>query len=290
VARGARIAGFRPEQLRLVATDEEFRLRADALEAAVREDAAAGRRPFCIVANAGATNTGAIDPLPELAAIARREGLWLHVDAAYGGFAVLTERGRAWLRGIGEADSLTLDPHKWLHQPFEAGCVLVREGRLLGETFHVMPDYLQDTAVGGEEVNFADRGIQLTRMARALKIWLSLKFFGTDAFRAAIDDAIDLTLHAQQCVEAHPELELLAPARLGVLCFRRRPAGVEEEGVLEARNAALLRRVLRSGEAMLSSTRLHGRYSLRICILNHRTRRTDVDRVLGAIADAPLDA
>ena len=289
VARALRVLGFAPEQIRSLAVDEGYRLRPDALAAAVESDVRAGRQPFLVVANAGATNTGAVDPLAELAQVCAERGLWLHVDAAYGGFAVLTERGRRWLNGIELADSVTLDPHKWLYQPYEAGCLLVREGTRLASAFHIMPDYLQDTAVGGVEVNFADRGIQLTRAVRAFKLWISLKYFGVDAFRAAIDRTLDLAVLAQERIEASSELELLSPATLGVVCFRRRPAGVEEEGSLERLNADLDRRLAASGEGMISSTRVDGRYALRLCVLSHRSRAEDVERVLAWLEGAPVD-
>ncbi len=290
VERAARVLGFRRDQLRRLPVDESFRLRVGTLAAAVEEDAREGRRPFLLVANAGATSTGAVDPLPELADLCAERGLWYHVDGAYGGFAALTERGRGLLRGIERADSITLDPHKWLYQPFEAGCLLVRHGARLHEAFHILPDYLQDAAVGGGEVNFADRGVQLTRGARALKLWVSIQYFGLDAFRRAIDRSLDLALYAQHFVEASPELELLAPVTLGIVCFRRRPAGVDDEAALERINAPLVPRLLESGVGMISSTRLHGRYALRVCPMNHRTRVADVERVLRWIETAPIDA
>lgn len=289
--RAAAILGFRRERVRLLPTDSRFRLRPEALAAAVDADAAAGLRPFLVVANGGATSTGAIDPLGEIAGLCAARGLWLHVDAAYGGFAVLTERGRAWLDGIGRADSVTLDPHKWLFQAYEAGCLLVREGRLLRDAFRVMPHYLQDTAVEDEaaEVNFGERGIQLSRMARAIKIWVSLKYFGVPAFRQAIDTALDLALEAERRIRASPELELLSPAMLGVVAFRRHPPGIDDAARLERINAALLRRVLDSGLAMVSSTRLHGAYALRLCIMNYRTRAEDVHRILDAFERGPVE-
>jgi aromatic-L-amino-acid/L-tryptophan decarboxylase len=288
VTRALRVLGFASEQMRALPVDERYRLRPDALAAAIENDVRAGRQPFLVVANAGATSTGAVDPLDELAAVCAESSVWLHVDAAYGGFAVLTERGRALLAGIEQADSITLDPHKWLYQPYEAGCLLVREGPLLSGAFHIMPDYLQDTAVGGVEVNFADRGIQLTRSARALKLWLSLQYFGVDAFRSAIDRSLDLALHAERRIDASPELELLSPATLGIVCFRRHPAGTDEEGTLERLNSDLDRRLAESGEGMISSTRVDGRYALRLCILNHRSRAEDVERVLAWLESAPI--
>jgi aromatic-L-amino-acid decarboxylase len=289
VTRALRVLGFRSEQVRSVAVDERFRLRPDALAAAIEADVRAGQQPFLVVANAGATNTGAVDPLREIAGVCADADVWLHVDAAYGGFAVLTERGRELLAGIDQADSVTLDPHKWLYQPYECGCLIVREGPLLSQAFHMLPEYLQDTAVGGVEVNFADRGIQLTRATRALKLWLSLHAFGVGAFRAAIDRSLDLALQAEERVRASAELELLSPATLGIVCFRRRPAGVDGEPELEALNQDLDRRLAESGEGLVSSTRVDGRYALRMCVLGHRSGEEDVERVLRWIERAPLE-
>jgi glutamate/tyrosine decarboxylase-like PLP-dependent enzyme len=286
IARGLKVLGFEAEQLRLLPTDERFRLRPDALVATLDADLKAGLRPFAVVANAGATSTGAVDPLPDLRAICDQHGLWLHVDAAYGGFAVLSERGRAAMAGLADADSIALDPHKWLFQPYDAGCVLVREGAALEEAFAVLPEYMQDTAVSGEEVNFADRGLELTRPARAIKIWVSLHCFGVDAFREAIDRALDLTLQAEERIAASPTLELLSPAQLGVVCFRRRLDGLDEAD-LERVNASLVERITQSGLAMISSTRLDGRYALRLCILNFRSRAEDVETVLRWLEEAP---
>ena len=288
VTRALRVLGFRSEQVRSIPVDDGLRLRPDALAAAMEADVSAGRQPFLVVANGGATNTGAVDPLVEVAAVCAERDAWLHVDAAYGGFALLTERGRRWLGGIERADSITLDPHKWLYQPYEAGCLLVREGSLLSRAFHILPEYLQDTAVGGVEVNFADRGLQLTRSTRALKLWMSLQYFGVDAFRAAIDRSLDLAVLAERRIEGSPELELLSPATLGIVCFRRRPPGLGDETALEALNADLDRRLAESGVGMVSSTRVDGRYALRLCVLNHRSGAEDVERVLDWLERAPL--
>jgi aromatic-L-amino-acid decarboxylase len=279
VTRAIRVIGFDDDQIRAVPVDAALRMQTQALAAAMEADRAAGRRPFLVVANAGATSTGAVDPLDEITAVCAEGGVWLHIDAAYGGFAVLTERGREWLRGIEAADSITLDPHKWLYQPYEAGCLLVREGTRLGDAFQIMPDYLRDTAVEGRDVNFADRGIQLSRSARALKIWLSLKYFGVDAFRAAIDRSLDVALHTQELVEESSVLELISPATLGIVCFRRRFEGLDEAGIEQA-NVELAHRLAESGEGMISSTRVDGRYALRMCVLNHRSGPQDVERVL----------
>jgi aromatic-L-amino-acid decarboxylase len=284
VARAARLLGFRPDQLRILPTHSGHQLRLDALRGAIDADLGAGRQPLIVIANAGATNTGAVDPLPEIAAVCRDRGLWLHVDAAYGGFAALSAKGRARLAGIELADSVTLDPHKWLYQPIECGCLLVREGHLLEAAFSINPDYLTDYK--SEEVSFADRGLQLTRGARALKIWLSFHYFGTEAFREAIDRAIDLAKLAEQIVRAEPALELLSPASLGIVCFRRRFDDVEDEEEIALRNAALVTEFEATGRGLVSSTRLRGTYAIRMCIMNHTSGPRDIHDTLHFFASA----
>ncbi|MEX2281041.1 MAG: aminotransferase class V-fold PLP-dependent enzyme [Gemmatimonadota bacterium] len=287
VAKAARILGFPTDRVRILPVDADFRIPIPDLERAIARDRADGNAPLLIVANAGATSTGAIDPLPELAALAKRESMWLHVDGAYGGFAVLTDRGKRWLTGIEQADSVTLDPHKWLYQPFETGCLLVRDSANLVQAFHMMPDYLQDTAVAGQEVNFGDRGIQLTRSARAIKVWLSLQYFGLSRIRAAIDQTLDLTLDAEAMLRAAGCFEILTGAQLGVVCFRRTWPGASET-VLEQRNLRLTRDLAQSGLALISSTRVQGRYALRFCIMNHRTTSVDIEQVVDWLATADV--
>ena len=276
LVRAARIAGI-PDSA-VVRVDPE------ALRSRIREDRREGRTPVCVCASAGTTNTGVVDPLEELADVCGDEDVWLHVDAAYGGFAVLTEEGREDLRGIGRAHSVTLDPHKWLFQPYEAGCVLTRDATWLDDAFRVLPAYLQDTKMGMEHVNFADRGIQLTRKFRALKVWLSIKVFGLDAFRRTIRRSMELARRAEERIRESQVLELLSPASLGVVCFRFRPPtedpGPEE---LEALNEAIQDRIVRSGFAMLASTRIRGSYSLRFCIMNYRCRWEHVRETLERI-------
>lgn len=288
VARAARALGMRPDQLRVLPSDERHRLRLDALAGAIAADARHGRTPFFVAASAGSTNTGAIDPLPEIAAICQEAGAWLHVDGAYGGFAALTKRGRAWLDGIQLADSVTLDPHKWLYQPFECGCVLVRDGERLRTAFEVVPDYLKDAAAHAGEVNFSDLGFQLTRCSRALKVWLSLGYFGVDAFRAAIDRCLDLAARAEELIDAEPELELLSPAQLGIVSFRRRFSGADEEWRSTRLNAALVGRFEQRGRGLVSSTTLDGRYAIRLCILNHTTSERDVEDAIDWFAHSPV--
>jgi aromatic-L-amino-acid/L-tryptophan decarboxylase len=289
VARGARVLGFRPDQIRVLPVDETMRLRPDALAGALDADRRAGRRPLFVVANAGTTNSGAVDPLREIAATCHAHGVWLHVDGAYGGFAALTTRGRHELDGIDLADSVTVDPHKWLYQPFECGALLVRRAGRLRSAFEITPDYLKDVVAVADEVNFSDLGVQLTRSFRALKVWLSIKTFGTAAFRAVIDHNLDLVCQAQARINASQALELMTPASLGIVTFRRHPPGVDDEDALERVNADLVSRLEESGLGFVSSTRLTGRYAIRLCVLNHTTTAEHVTRVLDFLETAVVD-
>ena len=287
-ARAARNLGFRPEQVRVLPVDDHYRLRTDLLAAAMDADLAAGRRPLFVSANGGATNTGAVDPLPELAAICRERGAWLHVDAAYGGFAVLAEAGREQLAGLELADSITLDPHKWLYQPYECGCLLVRAGPALVGAFSITPDYLNDAVARAGEINFSDLGMQLSRSSRALKVWVSIRYFGLDAFRRAIERSLELAALARDRIEESDELELMAPPSLGVVCFRRRYGGLDDEHALDTLNGQLVSELEASGLGLVSSTRLHGRYAIRMCVMSHTTGAEDVERVLAFLETAEV--
>ncbi|MGH8250969.1 MAG: pyridoxal phosphate-dependent decarboxylase family protein [Steroidobacteraceae bacterium] len=285
--RAARIIGVRPGGIFKVAADADFRLPVAALSDAVSRARADGFTPIAVCASAGTTNTGAIDPLPEIGRYCASERIWLHVDAAYGGFAVLCERGRALLEGLAQADSISLDAHKWLFQPFEAGCVMVRDVTTLERAFSVHPEYLQDTRLGTQQVNFADRGYQLTRSFRALKVWMSIQTFGLARFRAAIAQGIELADRAGRHVEQSDCLELLSRPSLGILCFRfRPPGGAWPQDRLDRLNEAIQSRVIESGIAMLSSTRLSGAYSLRLCIMSHQSTWDDVRDTLDCIVTA----
>jgi aromatic-L-amino-acid/L-tryptophan decarboxylase len=290
LARAARTLGFRPEQVRVIPTDGGARMRVDALRTAIAADEAAGRKPLVVVANAGTTATGAVDPFHELSQVCRERKIWLHVDGAYGAFACLSERGRQTLAGMELADSITLDPHKWLYQPVELGALLVRDGSALRRGFEISPEFLKDIEAADGEVNFSDRGLQLTRSCRALKLWISLRYFGVSAFRSAIDNCLDLALHAQGRIESSPELELMSPASLGIVTFRRHPSGVDDEAILERINASIAERIERSGEVFISTARVRGRYVLRLCILNHSTSQAEVDRALELAATLAVEA
>jgi glutamate/tyrosine decarboxylase-like PLP-dependent enzyme len=284
VTRAAWIAGIPRANVRAIATDAHLRLRVDTLAAAVAADRARGLLPFMVVASAGTTNTGAVDPLGAIADLCAAESLWCHVDAAYGGFAVLTDRGRRDLQDIGRADSVTLDPHKWLFVPFECGCLLARDPRRLADVFRIYPEYLKDVESTGLDINFADYGEQLTRYSRAIKIWLSVSYFGTDAISDGIASGMRLAHMAEEIVRADPSLELLSPAQFSIVCFRAHPPGVDDPRALDALNERINAGVNAGGRYFISSTRLHGVYSLRLCVLGYRSTDADIRAVMGEIA------
>ena len=285
VARAARNLGFRQSQVRVIPTDDELKMRVDLLDSAMDADIAAGRRPLFVSGNGGATNSGAVDPLEELVELCDERDVWLHVDAAYGGFAVLDERGRRQLSGMDGADSITLDPHKWLYQPYECGCLLVRNGAELRSAFTITPDYLKEAVAVDHEVNFSDLGLQLSRMARAFKVWCSIQYFGLGAFRHAISRTFDLAERAESRVKASDRLELAARPSLGIVSFRRRFD--EDEDLL---NARLVTELEQSGLGLVSATRLKGRYTIRMCVMSHTSGPEDVDRVLDFIEQADIGA
>ena len=282
--RAAVIAGVRRENIRLVRSGDDFRMDMAELSRLVAEDRAKGLRPLAVCANAGSASTGSIDPLGAMADFCEREGVWLHVDAAYGGFVLVTDDGKELLDGIERADSVGMDAHKWFFQPYEAGALMVKNVQHLEKAFAIGHDVLQDTVWGANHPNFADRGQQLSRTARALKIWMSVQTFGMVSFRAAVQNGLDLAHRAKEYVESCPVLELMAPVSLGVVCFRVNPAaGGRDEETLEEINRKVLVRVFWDELAFFSSTSLKGAFSLRICILNHTTTWEDVRKTLDAV-------
>ncbi len=282
--RAAKIIGIRPECVRIVPSDECFRLDTEALARAVAEDRAAGFHPIAVCANAGTTSAGAIDPLEALSDFCEKQGIWLHVDAAYGGFAIVTDEGKKLLRGIERADSIVLDAHKWLFQPYEAGGLLVKDARTLERAFAIHHDVLQDTLWGADHPNFSDHSLQLSRSFRALKIWMSVQTFGMAAFRQAISHSMELAGRAGEYVRESTILELLNPVVLGIVCFRVAPAESRlEEEDLEKINRTVLARVFWENRALMSSTLIGGMFSLRLCIINHTTTWNDVLETLEAI-------
>ena len=276
VEKALRVLGFAREQIRALPSDEDFRLPVEPLRRAVAEDRADGKRPFCVIANAGTTNTGAVDPLDQLADLCGLENLWLHVDGAYGAAACLSERGRKLLAGIGRADSVSLDPHKWLFQPFEIGCVLARDARLLKNTFHTMTGILEDTKrAEEEEINYYDYGVQLTRGFRALKLWLSIKTFGAAAFREAINRGFEMAEFAESLLRQSDCWRIISPATFGIVTFRF-VAGVRSDGEVNEIHRRMVEAMAEDGFAFANSTSLRGQTVMRLCTINPRTTEDDV--------------
>lgn len=275
--RALKVLGFTDSQIHILPSDNQFRMPVPTLRDAIAGHRRAGARPLMVIGTAGTTNTGSVDPLPELAAVCEAEEMWLHVDAAYGGPGCLIASGREVLKGIELAHSLVLDPHKWLFQPYDAGCLLIRPG-MLEPNFAMNPEYLRDVTAGTGEVDFRNRGLELTRRTRAAKLWLSLRTYGVDRFREAVDRGLTLAREAQEYLSADPERwEIIMPAQLGIVCFALRDAsdGEHEERV---------RLLSESGYACISSTRLKGRTVFRLCTINPLTSTGDVVGTIDRLA------
>ncbi|MBN9017775.1 MAG: aminotransferase class V-fold PLP-dependent enzyme [Rhizobiales bacterium] len=278
IPKAIALLGIGRDNLRLIPVDDALRMRTDALEATIAADREAWRTPMAIVATVGTVNVGAIDPLPQIAEIARREALWLHVDGAYGGLAALAAPEK--FLGLDQADSISLDAHKWLYQPLECGCLLYRDRNVARETFSHSGDYVRIFSEAPVEAfAFFEESLELSRRFRALKLWMSLQYHGRAAFREAI--ARDLS-HAQilaQAVRSNPELELLAPVSLSAVCFRHRTKD----------NEAILRRVISRGRVYLSNATIHQQFALRACFVNHRTTEADVRAVVSEVLEAAAE-
>jgi aromatic-L-amino-acid/L-tryptophan decarboxylase len=275
VAKGARMIGVGLDRMRKLPSDGDFRLSIDALGEAVRADRAAGLEPYCVIAAAGTTNTGAIDPLPELADFCAAEGIWLHADGAFGAAAVLSEDGKRRLGGLGRVDSIALDAHKWLFQPIECGCLLVRDVRTLREAFYERPEYLRDADTADAEVNFSDMGPQLTREFRALKLWMSIQVFGMEAFRAAVERGIALAELAERELRESGRWEIVTPAQISVVTFRYAPPQLSDLKINKL-NARIAQATLDDGYAALSTTELRGKTVLRMCVTNPRATEAEI--------------
>jgi glutamate/tyrosine decarboxylase-like PLP-dependent enzyme len=279
--KAIRVLGFKKEQVRIIPTDIEFKMAINKLKNAIAKDRLEGLQPFCIIASAGTTNTGSVDPLNEISKICKAENLWFHIDGAYGGAAILSKKGKQLLKGIEKADSLTIDPHKWLYQPYEMGCLLVRDHKWLSKTFSEKPEYLRDIEGNTSEINFYDHGIQLTRRFRALKFYMSMKTFGLDAFKNAITYSIDLTDKVEDYLRKSKHWEVISPATLAVINFRYHPIGNEFlEKELDDLNQKISQNIVASREALLVTTVLQNQVVLRMCLINPRTTFNDIKETL----------
>lgn len=294
VAKAAKLAGFPASAVRIVPHGADLGIDTAALKQSIAEDRKRGARPFLVVASAGTTNTGAIDPLPQLGTIAKEQQLWLHVDAAYGGMFRLTERGRQRLAGIEQADSITLDPHKAMFLPMGTGALIVRDPTLLAAAHETGGDYLRDMSsdqmFGGEYIpNFAHLGPELTREVRGLRAWLPLHLHGVAAFRAALDEKLDLATHAYERLSAKPSLDVPWRPQMSTMAFRLRPRDDAPDRISAAEKATqeLLNRINASGRILLSSTVIDGKFMIRLCILHYRTHADRVAEALDIISTAP---
>ena len=288
ISRGLRVLGFAPEQLHKIASDDSYRLSMPRLRQAIAADRAAGKRPFCIVATAGTTNTGAVDPLVELADLCQQEDLWLHVDGAYGAPAVLTTKGARALKGLDRVHSLALDAHKWLFQPIECGMVLVRDRRWLPLTFKETSEVLKDVQSEGEEINFMYQGIQLTRQFRALKLWMSIKVFGLDAISQAIVAGFKNAEMAEKLLRDAGCWEIVTPAQMAIVTFRYKPAN-GEEALANRISHDLVGRMLDDGYAFASGTQLRDKTVMRMCTNNPRTTSSELRQTIMLMGQLAAD-
>jgi glutamate/tyrosine decarboxylase-like PLP-dependent enzyme len=278
VQKAVELLGLGNNHLRRIAVNDDFTIKLDALTQAISADREAGFRPICVIGSAGTINTGAIDDLNALADLCQREDLWFHVDGAIGAVAVLAENVKPQLSGIERADSIALDLHKWMHVPFEAGCILVRHSDAHRRTFSLTPDYLahESRGLAAGHLWFSEYGLQLSRQFRALKVWMSIKEHGLERFGRMIARNVEQAHYFGHLVENEPSMELLAPIVLDIVCFRFNPGGQDDEQ-LNALNKEILIQLHEQGIAAPSYTTLQGRYCLRIAIANHRSKQEDFD-------------
>jgi aromatic-L-amino-acid decarboxylase len=282
IEKAAVVAGIGRAGLRRISVDDAYRMRAEALADAIAEDRAAGWTPFCVVATLGTTSSTSVDPCEAIAAICRREKLWLHVDAAYAGAAAIVPELRPLLSGWEHADSIVVNPHKWMFTPFDASLLLFRSPETFRDAFSLVPEYLRTPDAGGVH-NFNEYGIQLGRRFRALKMWMQIRWFGVDGMAARLREHVRLAGLLAAWVDADPDWERLAPVPFSTVCFRYRRGDD-----LDAKNAAILERVNASGKVFLSHTKLGGRYTLRVALGNLRQTEAHVARCWSLLKDAAL--
>ena len=287
--KAAEVLGLGGDAVRTIPVDSDLRMDLEALRTAIARDRAAGRRPFCVAASAGTVNTGAIDPLDDVATLCQAEGLWFHVDGAYGAIGVADPALASRYAGLERADSLALDPHKWLSVPVECGCALVRDGRLLRDTWSLVPSYLrteEGKGFGGLPW-YSEYGFQQTRSFRALKLWMVLQHLGRAGVAALVRRHVALAHRLAAAVDATPDLERVAPVELSVVCFRYAPPGWAGIPTGSTRStSSWVERVQAEGRAFLTGTVLRGRFALRACVLHYGTTEADVDALIATVRDA----
>jgi aromatic-L-amino-acid decarboxylase len=288
VPKAVAMLGIGRENLHYIPCDDAYRMIPSLLERAIWEDEAQGRSPIAVVASAGTVNTGSIDPLREIAAIARSHDLWMHVDGAYGALAAIAAPEK--FDGLALADSLSLDPHKWLYQPLDCGCLLYRDVASAHRTFTYTGNYAKQLSSDPVEgFAFFEESIELSRRFRALKIWLSLRYHGLQAFRAAIQQNLDQAQRLAVAIEDCASLELLGPVDLSAVCFRHLMTKDASEETRNRFNLALLKRIVARGRVYLSNAELKGKFCLRACIVNHLTKEADIDAVVREVLEVAPD-
>lgn len=286
IERAADMLGMGTDAVRKIPVDAAYRMRVDALESAIAADVAAGVIPAAVVGTAGTVATGAIDPLRDIATVCKAHRAWFHVDGAYGALGVLAPQLRSMYSGLELADTIAFDPHKWLYTPHSGGCVIARDPQRLADSFAVRPTYVQqDKEHTGAGIDLGLMGPQFSRGFSALKVWVSLLAHGHAAYAKRIAHDVALCKYMASCVEAHPELELMADVTLSICCFRYRPAGPHADAYFDALNEKLMNELQVDGRAFCSNAVLGGRYVLRACIVNFRTEADDVDALLAAAVD-----
>lgn len=287
IPKAMALLGLGRDNLRLVPTDQDFRMSLPGLQRAIHHDRQAEKRAIAIVASAGTVNTGAVDPLPQIAEIARDHGLWLHVDGAYGALAAIAAPEK--FAGLNQADSLSLDPHKWLYQPLDCGCLLFRDAQVARTAFAYTGEYTRALSQDPVEAfSFFEESMELSRRFRALKLWLSLRYHGLGAFREAIGDDLRHAQRLAAAVDAEAQLERLAPVGLSAVCFRFRGGGKTDDE-LDRLNRAILKRVIERGRVYISNAAIRGKFVLRACFVNHRTSDDDVDAVVQEVLAAAAE-
>jgi len=282
IQKSAELLGFGNDYLRKIPVDADYRMDVGALKAQIAADRAAGLSPICVVASAGTVNTGAVDPLDAIADVCAAEGLWFHIDAAYGGTGILAEQSGDLFAGIERADSIAIDPHKWMFIPLECGCALVKDAVAMRDTFSLVPPYLRDDTVLPW---FSEFGFQQTRGFKALKLWMVMQQIGVNGYRELITQNVALTRTLQARIAARDDFELVAAGPLSVSCFRYAPPDMSADDT-DTLNRELLKIVQREGKVFLISTELDGRPVLRACIVNFRTTEDDLDFLLDTIVEA----